>query len=71
MQVMCSNREERAEMLEDTIIRDKAALPAPVFQQVTQIVCKVCQQINERRRTNKSSHIILQFKFYYILFVTY
>ncbi|KAM0931019.1 hypothetical protein ACQ4PT_000597 [Festuca glaucescens] len=33
LKVMCSNREERAEMLEDTIIRDKAALPAPVFQQ--------------------------------------
>ncbi|KAM0868794.1 hypothetical protein ACQ4PT_041070 [Festuca glaucescens] len=33
LKVMCSNREERGEMLEDMIIRDKSALPAPVFQQ--------------------------------------
>ena len=37
VQVMYSNRKERGEMLEDTIIRDKAALPAHVFQQVIQM----------------------------------
>uniref|UniRef100_A0ACD5YEV1 Uncharacterized protein n=1 Tax=Avena sativa TaxID=4498 RepID=A0ACD5YEV1_AVESA len=31
--VMFSNRNERGEMLEDMIVKDNAALPAPVFQQ--------------------------------------
>jgi hypothetical protein len=43
MQVMFSNREERAEMLEDMIVRDKPVLATPDFQQVTQILFQFCK----------------------------